>query len=130
MNEELKLPRTYKGMTPIDRIFSKSIRMSNGCIEYSGYLNECGYGRLRCNGKHHLVHKFIFESFKGSIPEGMLVCHSCDNRKCINIEHLFLGTHKDNIHDAINKGRHKGVFNSPFVKGNSFNKLRKKEEDE
>ncbi|HBR21586.1 MAG TPA: hypothetical protein DD713_03315 [Nitrospiraceae bacterium] len=52
-----------------------------------------------------MFHRFMYELCIGPIPEGMLVCHTCDIERCGNPEHLFLGTHKDNTQDAINKGR-------------------------
>lgn len=55
----------------------------------------------------------------------MRVCHTCDNPPCINPQHLFLGTDKDNVADCIAKGRHKGILNSPFVKGHEYYASRK-----
>lgn len=60
------------------------------------YPNIKGYGK---------VHRYIWEQTKGPIPEGMLVCHSCDNPRCINVYHLFLGTSQDNMDDKVKKGR-------------------------
>lgn len=75
------------------------------CWEYTKYINKWGYGRLRYNGKKHLAHRLIYEFIIGNIPKNMLVCHHCDNPKCINPYHLFVGTNKDNHTDAIKKGR-------------------------
>lgn len=55
--------------------------------------------------KYGKVHRSVWRIFNGDIPEGVFVCHSCDNRRCINPNHLFLGTALDNMHDKINKGR-------------------------
>jgi hypothetical protein len=57
------------------------------------------------NGKEQLVHRWSYQYFKGPIPQGLVVCHSCDNPHCVNPNHLFIGTQKDNIQDCIKKGR-------------------------
>jgi hypothetical protein len=71
------------------------------CIEWNGSRLKSGYGRFN----NQRAHRLIFEQVYGPIPKNMLVCHSCDNPPCVNPEHLFLGTSKDNIQDSIRKGR-------------------------
>ena len=84
----------------------RSIKPVSGCVEYTGHKNRQGYGRLRFGGsKHQLVHRFAYETYLGPIPDGVLVCHHCDNPPCINPDHLVLGSHQDNVNDKIRKGR-------------------------
>ena len=80
--------------------------MLDECIEWSGSRNKDGYGQKHKNGKTQQAHRLAYECAFGTIPAGMLVCHSCDNPPCINPAHLFLGTNQDNIRDSVEKGRH------------------------
>jgi hypothetical protein len=78
-----------------------------GCFEWTSSLDGWGYGHIRLEkGKKIRAHRFSYLNFKGEIPDGMLVCHSCDNPKCVNPDHLWLGTNKDNSEDMVKKGRH------------------------
>ena len=65
-----------------------------------------GYAVKGYKGKVTVHHRVVYEQHNGPIPKGMVVMHTCDNRQCINIDHLRLGTQQDNITDAVNKGRH------------------------
>ena len=91
--------------SPLDKLCSMVSVNAFLCLEFTGYKNERGYGRLRYKGKKMLAHRLMWLLKKGSIPKGMLVLHKCDNPSCCNIEHLFLGTHKDNYKDALQKDR-------------------------
>lgn len=84
-----------------------TIDKKNGCWEWKGDLHPNGYAyttNYETNKKEH-VHRVSYRIFKGEIPEGLYVCHRCDNKKCIAPDHLFVGTAKDNMQDAKQKGR-------------------------
>lgn len=78
---------------------------ANGCWEWTGNLIRSGYGVLTFNGENQLVHRLSYELANGAIPYKMCICHSCDNRLCVNPAHLWLGTYQDNMIDKVNKGR-------------------------
>lgn len=77
----------------------------SGCVEWVGYRDRDGYGRLNVNGATVSAHRVAYELANGPITNGLFVCHHCDNPTCINTEHLFLGNASDNMVDAIGKGR-------------------------
>jgi HNH endonuclease len=75
------------------------------CWEWQGDINGGGYGQFSLGGKRVIAHRFVWELINGPIPEGMFICHKCDNPPCCNPNHLFLGTPKDNSQDRDHKGR-------------------------
>jgi len=77
----------------------------NGCVEWTGGLDDHGYGRISVNGKNVYTHRFAWELVNGPIPDGMFICHHCDNPPCCNPDDLFVGTHDDNMADKVAKGR-------------------------
>ena len=73
------------------------------CISHAG--DKDGYPRIRDRYKNVGVHRYVYEECFGEIPKGMVIRHKCDNPKCINPEHLELGTHQDNSNDMVNRNR-------------------------
>ena len=81
-------------------------RKRHGCWIFLGNTDRDGYGVFgHGRSKQLRAHRASFEFYKGAIKKGMFVCHSCDKPSCINPEHLFLGTAKENTQDMIKKGR-------------------------
>lgn len=91
----------------IKRFETKFLKYKS-CWEYTGGIGTTGRGMFWLNGKTEKAHRVSWMIYKGEIPKGLLVCHKCDNGKCVNPEHLFLGTHKDNTQDMMRKGRNVG----------------------
>jgi hypothetical protein len=81
--------------------------LGTACWVWTGYKMPFGHGQLTISKDEScvLTHRFSWELHHGPIPEGIKVCHRCDNPPCVRPDHLFLGTQKDNIQDAIKKGR-------------------------
>ncbi len=97
---------------PVVVFFQKTKRATSGpliggvrCLEWTGGRFEKGYGAISVGGKARRAHRFAYATFKGPIPEGMKVCHKCDNPPCAEVAHLFLGSDADNLADMTAKGR-------------------------
>jgi hypothetical protein len=82
----------------------------NECWNWVNRTKWQRYGRLRNGKKKVYVHRLSYEIHIGPIPEGMEVCHTCDNGYCVNPNHLFLGSHKNNMEDMVSKGRQGRAF--------------------
>lgn len=89
---------------------SYQINLSNNCWEWQKDIDRKGYGQIHSYRENKRVtlfaHRVSYELHKGTIPEKFLICHSCDNRKCVNPDHLWIGTQSDNMQDMIKKGRY------------------------
>ncbi len=88
--------------------FWRMVRKGSGCWEWTGGLFKTGYGKFRGDsGKTMYAHRVSYSISKGDIPRGLMVMHSCDNRKCVRPSHLRSGTASDNVQDMITKNRHR-----------------------
>jgi HNH endonuclease len=95
-----------------ERFWEKVVKLDgeDSCWEWTAaLLTSGGYGVINIKGVAVRAHRWSYEESFGEIPKGMMVCHHCDNPKCVRPDHLFLGTAEDNNLDMWEKGR-KGVF--------------------
>lgn len=97
-----------------DRLLKKIIKTKK-CWIWIGATSH-GYGRIGYKNKTYAAHRVMWEQTYGSIKNGLWVLHKCDNRKCINPDHLFLGDRQDNVDDCVNKRRHIFGSNSSLSK--------------
>lgn len=110
-----------------DRFWSR-VAKGDGCWEWTGSLRGRRYGWVKFEGRAWLVHRLAWTLTNGPIPTGLLVCHRCDNPKCCNPGHLFLGTHRDNMRDMTEKGRRLGLKNAAKLTAADVAQLRSEAE--
>lgn len=88
----------------------------SGCCLWTASCDSGGYGRLYVKGTVIRATRASWIANRGPIPEGMSVCHKCDTPQCVNPDHLFLGSHKENMEDMVRKGRSAGPAKKPCCK--------------
>jgi len=113
--------RTKNSPDDLNYWFWPQVKKSDTCWNWLA-SPERTYGAVFFNGRKQQAHRVSYQLFRGEIPDGLNVCHKCDNPKCVNPEHLFLGTQQDNIDDMMRKGRHRS-FNIPFGSNSGRSKL-------
>jgi hypothetical protein len=101
------MPRGIFKRKPAEERFWDKVNKNTGtdCWHFTGSIAYNGYGQFKFNGKIIKAHRFSYELNKGPIPDGMCILHACDNRLCVNPDHLSIGTQRDNVYDMINKNR-------------------------
>lgn len=106
MPRGIYLHKSYKKVPIEQRFWSKvDIKDLFGCWEFQGSITEWGYGQIKSNGKMIKAHRFAWEFVFGKIPKGMQINHKCNNRRCCNVSHLYLGTAQQNVDDMTLAGR-------------------------
>ena len=100
----------------VDTTGSDTFWNGTRCHVWTGWLMPNGYGQINKGGKAVLVHRVAWEVAGGEIPQGTFVLHRCDNRKCVNPQHLFLGSFQDNMDDMVAKRRHTHGIRNPHAK--------------
>lgn len=92
-----------QGMSLIAR-FMRRTKIINSCWIWRGYINPTGYGCFQEAGERS-AHRVSWILFYGAIPKGLCVLHKCDIKACVNPKHLYLGSRKDNMRDALERNR-------------------------
>lgn len=109
----------------INHFFSKVDKKESGCWEWTGAKNRRvnGYGTIHLFGKKQYAHRISFLIHNGFLPYRQLwVLHKCDNTKCVNPDHLFLGTYSDNMKDKVVKGRCAHKSKTHCKRGHEYSK--------
>jgi len=100
--------KTYtRGQITLAELMCNTVKQENGCVEWTGSVARNGYGQIRRNGRLITVTRLVMHFTSGfDLDSKLNVLHKCDNPKCINKDHLYTGTAKDNVNDKVSRKRH------------------------
>ena len=119
LNEESRGAREAGVQDDRVRILERIKKTEAGCWEWRGARSETGYGRIWMAGKHKRAHRVSYAAFVGPIGDAN-VLHTCDNPPCVNPQHLYLGTQKDNARDAVTRGRNHNAKKTHCAQGHPY----------
>ena len=106
----------------IARHLAKTVRDKNGCVLWQGRVQWTGYAQASYRGRNLQLHRKLYELIKGvELRRDQDVCHSCDVRHCVNMDHLWIGSRSENMYDAISKGRHPEAAQTHCWRGHEYN---------
>lgn len=97
-HNQRKVPPTEAG-------FWSLVRKGEGCWEWQGHVTPSGYGSYVMHRRAYPAHRLAYQYAVEPIPDGLMICHHCDNRKCVRPDHLYAGTHLENMRDMAVRGR-------------------------
>lgn len=95
----------WKENESLEDRFLKRVKKTDSCWLWNGCFAKFGYGIMRYKRKRILAHRWSYIIYKDKRIKNKVICHKCDNPKCVNPGHLFMGTHNDNVQDMMKKGR-------------------------
>lgn len=105
-NLDAPIKRPKNAPVTLDWIFDRCEKKDSGCLEWRGLKNHAGYPRICFPGRGVMIGgRSVYTLIHGEIPPGKFVCHTCDNPSCLNPDHLFVGSPKENTSDMFSKGR-------------------------
>ena len=124
--QPLRFLHGHRSPHPVENRFWSKVDKSGDCWLWTGYRMSDGYGTIDIDNRMVLTHRYSYELHNGSIPNGMCVCHTCDNPACVNPAHLWLGTHTDNMRDMVRKGRRNMVRGRAKLTESQVTEMRRK----
>jgi hypothetical protein len=95
------------GSVPLEKRFWAKVVKSEGCWNWRGSTDSKGRANINTNGRPKYAAIVSWEMINGTVPNGLVVCHKCDNKLCVRPDHLWVGTQRENMQDMIDKGRMK-----------------------